>query len=279
MVDVHTHVFPPRIGPRLAAAIGREFGREPAGDGSAEDLASHLAEAGLTHAVCFTAALRPDQMIPANSWMIALRRTHSHLIPLGTVHPGHPAWETELNRLERSGVAGLKIHPDLAGIPLNSPAWEPIWEAARGRFLVVVHMGPVRPGEPTLSHPMDLATVLKRHGGLEVVAPHLGGLGLWAETLEHLAGRDIYMDTSCCHDAIPVAALGALLERHDRGRILFGSDYPLFSPKTERPALAALLAKLRVPEHTILENGTALAKRLQHGGFAGPAPSPGIDIS
>ena len=80
-------------------------------------------------------------------------------------------------------------------------------------------------------------------------------------------------------DAIPVADLDALLARHDRSRILFGSDYPLFSPKTERPALARLLAKLRVPERAILENGTALAQRLQHGGFAGPAPSPGIDIS
>jgi predicted TIM-barrel fold metal-dependent hydrolase len=279
MIDVHTHVFPPKIGPRLAAAIGREFGREPAGDGSPEDLASHLAAAGLSRAVCFTAALRPDQMIPANSWMIGLRRTQSHLIPLGTVHPGHPSWETELGRLQRNGIFGLKIHPDLAGIPLRSPAWDPVWEAVRGRFLVMVHMGPVRPGEPTISRPRDLAAVMDRHKGLEVVAAHLGGLGLWEETLEHLAGRDVYMDTSCCHDAIPVTALGALLMRHEHGRILFGSDYPLFSPKTERPALARLLAQLRVPERAILDNGTLLAMRLQHGGFAGPAPSPGIDIS
>ena len=96
MIDCHTHVFPPKIGPKLAAAIGREFGRDPAGDGSPEDLLAHLDRAGLTHAVCFTAALRPDQMIPANSWMLALRRAHSRLIPLGTVHPDHPAWEDEL---------------------------------------------------------------------------------------------------------------------------------------------------------------------------------------
>jgi hypothetical protein len=93
MVDCHTHVFPPKIGPRLAAAIGREFGREPAGDGSAENLLAQLTEAGLSQAICFTAALRPDQMIPANSWMIGLRTDPTHtLIPMGTVHPEHPAW-------------------------------------------------------------------------------------------------------------------------------------------------------------------------------------------
>jgi predicted TIM-barrel fold metal-dependent hydrolase len=107
----------------------------------------------------------------------------------------------------------------------------------------------------------------------------LGGLGLWDETLEHLAGKDIYMDTSCCHDAIPAPAMGALLARHDRGRILFGSDYPLFSPKAERLALARLLAKLRVSDCVILDNGTRLAQNLQPVGFAGRPPAPGIDFS
>ncbi len=279
MVDCHTHVFPPKIGPRLAAAIGREFGREPAGDGSAENLLAHLTEAGLSQAICFTAALRPDQMIPANSWMIGLRRTHTHLIPLGTVHPEHPAWADELDRLERNGIRGLKIHPDLSGIPLSSPRWDPVWESVRGRFLVMVHMGPVRTGEKTLSRPRDLAIVLKRHPGLDVVAAHLGGLGLWDETLEHLAGKDLYMDTSCCHDVIPASAMAALLARHDRGRILFGSDYPLFSPKSERLALARLLAKLRVSDCAILGNGKRLAQSLQPGGFAGRTPAPGIDFS
>lgn len=279
MVDGHTHVFPPKIGPRLAAAIGREFGREPEGDGSVMDLFSHLDAAGLEQAVCFTAALRPDQMIPANSWMIGLRREHARLIPLGTVHPGHPAWGEELDRLERNGIRGLKIHPDLTGIPLDSPLWDPVWEAARGRFLVMVHMGPARPGGQTVSRPREMAAVLRRHRGLEVVAAHLGGLGMWEETLDHLAGMDIYMDTSCCHGLIAPPVMAALLNGHDRERILFGSDYPLFSPRREREALVRLLAGLGVPESAVMGNGKHLLARLQPGGFAGLPPSPDIDFS
>lgn len=274
MVDCHTHVFPPKIGPKLAAAIGREFGRDPAGDGSAEDLFQHLDRAGLARAVCFTAALRPDQMIPANSWMLSLRRAHPRLVPLGAVHPEHQAWEQELMRLERGGIRGLKIHPDLAGIPLDSPLWDPVWESARGRFLVMLHMGPSKAGGTTLSRPRDLARVLDRHPGLRVVAAHLGGLGLWEDTLAHLAGRDVDMDTSCCHDSIPPRLFSALLDRHDRERILFGSDYPLFAPQDQCETLERILKPLGIPLSRILENGKALAESLQPVEFQDQGPAP-----
>jgi predicted TIM-barrel fold metal-dependent hydrolase len=275
MIDCHTHVFPPKIAPRLAESIGRDIGLSPAGDGSAEDLHKHLDRAGLSHALCFTAALRPDQMIPANSWILSLRRTHSRLIPLGTVHPDHPAWESELDRLERNGIRGLKIHPDLCGIALDSPRWNPVWEAAQGRFLIMIHMGPVRKGGTTLSRPRDLAKVLNHFPGLAVIAAHLGGLYLWEETLAHLAGRDLYMDTSCCPGVIPASAFEAILKRHDPGRILFGSDYPLFSPDEQLTALTRLLTSIGMSPEMVIENGAGLARRLQTSGFPDLAPTPG----
>jgi predicted TIM-barrel fold metal-dependent hydrolase len=279
MIDCHTHVFPPKIGPRLAASIGRECGLEPVGDGLAENLFQHLDRAGLNRAICFTAALRADQMIPANSWMISLGQTHSRLIPFGTVHPEHPAWPGELDRLERNGIRGLKLHPDLAGIPLDSHVWEPIWEAARGRFVVTLHMGPARAGGPTISRPAHVAGILDRHAGLDIVAAHLGGLGLWSETLEHLAGKELFMDTSCCQGGIPSETFAAILARHDPQRILFGSDYPLFAPDSERAALECLLAKLGQPEDAVLKNGKLLADILQPVGFAGWPPVHAIDFS
>lgn len=268
MIDCHTHVFPPKIGPRLAASLGRECGLEPAGDGLVDNLFMHLDQAGLSRAICFTAALRADQMIPANSWMIGLGRDHPRLIPFGTVHPEHRAWRDELDRLDRNGIRGLKLHPDLAGIPLDSPLWEPVWEAARGRFVVTLHMGPARPGGPTVSRPAHVADILKRHAGLDIVAAHLGGLGLWDETLEHLAGKNLFMDTSCCQNAIPPETMSAILARHDPQRILFGSDYPLFAPDAELSALRRLLSKLSLSEDLVLRNGERLADILQPVGFA-----------
>lgn len=271
MVDCHTHVFPPKVAPRLVAAIGRDLGLTPAGDGTAEDLVRHLDCAGLTHALCFTAALRPDQMIPANSWMLALGRANPRLIALGTVHPDHPGWESELRRLERGGIRGLKIHPDLCGIALDSARWNPVWEAAAGRFQIMIHMGPVQEGGETLSRPGDLARVLDNFPGLSVIAAHLGGQFQWTQTLEHLAGRDLYMDTSCCPGIVPEPVLAAILRRHDPERILFGSDYPLHAPDAELTALSDLLRRVGTSPDSILKNGSRVAKTLQTSGFPDPA--------
>jgi predicted TIM-barrel fold metal-dependent hydrolase len=274
MIDCHTHVFPTKIAPRMTASIARDLGRDPAGDGSVENLLAHLDQAGLRQAVCFTAALRPDQMIPANSWMLSLRKSQSRLIPLGTVHPDHPAWESELVRLEESSIRGLKLHPDLSGIPLDSPRWNRVWEAAQGRFVVMLHMGPIAKGGKTLSRPRDLATILRNFPRLEVIAAHLGGLYLWEEALEHLAGKNVFMDTSCCPRLIDEQAFAAIVRRHDPERILFGSDYPLFAPREECARLSSLLATVGASAERVLGNGSRLAKRLQSGGYPEVTPPP-----
>lgn len=263
MVDCHTHVFPPKVAARLAATIGEEFGRLPAGDGSAPDLLKHLDRAGLEGALCFTAALKPDQMIPANSWMIRLRREEPRLIPLGTVHPHHPDWPAELDRLEGNGIRGLKIHPDLAGIPLQAQDWKEIWRHAAGRFFILVHMGPTHMGGASMSHPQDLAHIMDTHPRLRVIAAHLGGIGQWEAALNDLAGRDLFLDTSCCAEVINPELFCRLASRHAPSRLLFGSDYPLFSPARELEKLSRLLSGCGLSISEILDNGKSLAAMLQ----------------
>lgn len=262
MIDCHAHVFPPNAASKLLTSLAAVFGQPPAGKGTVDDLAAHLRQAGISRAFCLTAALRPKQTIGANTWMISLKRIAPFLIPFGTVHPEHPGWETELDRLEQNGIHGLKIHPDLCGIALDDPRWHPVWEAAKNRFVIITHMGPAVPNQPTLSPPRALARVLDAFPGLHVVAAHLGGLFLWQEALQELAGRDLYFDTSSCVHAIPPALFTAITTRHDPARILFGSDYPLHAPGNALLALEQLLARSPLDLADLQENGRRLAHAL-----------------
>lgn len=262
MIDCHAHVFPPKVGAKLATAIGEEFNRAPAGDGSVLDLLEKLDRAGLGRAICHAAAIRPDQMIPANTWALYLKHSQQRLIPFGTIHPEHPEWESQLCRLERKGILGLKLHPDLSGIPLDSPLWLPVWESIQGRFTVVIHMGGTGPGKPTASRPRALRQILDDFPRLEVIAAHLGGLFWWEEVVHELLGRELFLDTAACPESIPDGEFKAIITRHDPRRLLFGSDYPLFDPKLEIKALDKRLKGTGLSLTTIMENGGDLIQSL-----------------
>lgn len=262
MLDCHTHVFRPPVAARLCAMIGEEFNCRPEGNGTPEDLLAHLDAARCTYAICLSAALTPGQMIPANNWAIDLHKHSSRLLPFGTVHPDHPSWEKELDRLTEHGIRGLKLHPDLCGIPLDDPRWHPIWEAASNRFLILTHMGPSQKGTTTASPPRALAKVLTEFPKLSVIAAHFGGMFQWEESLELLAGRNVFFDTSCSLHVMPLHMLQAFCTKHDQHRILFGSDYPLFSPSNAYASLSQALQQTNLSQKQLAINAQHLLRTL-----------------
>ncbi|GFK93776.1 hypothetical protein NNJEOMEG_01610 [Fundidesulfovibrio magnetotacticus] len=244
-LDIHTHAFHPKIAQKVLVQLESHYGIRPVGTGEAGDLLERLDRAGLDRAAVHAAATAPAQVIPANNWAIEMARTMPRLIPFGTMHPGFPGYEDELDRLERAGIQGIKIHADFQGFRLDDPALRPILEAMRGRFTAMFHVGDRLPPHQNPSCPAKLAAIHRDFPGLTVIAAHLGGYLHWVEALEHLAGSEVYVDTSSTLPFIDDALLAAILDRHPAERVLFGSDYPLFDPGEE---IAALQARLRLSD-------------------------------
>jgi predicted TIM-barrel fold metal-dependent hydrolase len=61
----------------------------------------------------------------------------------------------------------------------------------------------------------------------------MGGYLHWQYAVEHLVGKNVYIDTSSTLAFIDDATLRRIVDGHPRERILFGSDYPLFDPGEE----------------------------------------------
>jgi predicted TIM-barrel fold metal-dependent hydrolase len=104
------------------------------------------------------------------------------------------------------------------------PLYETVAEA--GMF-ILFHAGMDR-GLPYPVHgtPERLAAVHKAVPGLCVIAAHLGGEDAYEETVEHLLGRDVYLDTAFVLRQMPGKFRERILKEHPADRLLFASDSP-----------------------------------------------------
>ena len=257
-IDVHTHAFHPKIADKVVHQLENHYRIPPVGNGTLEDLLPRLTRAGMDRAFLHCAATKPEQVIPANNWAIHIRENYPMLEPFGTFHPGFGQWEQELERLQKAGVIGIKLHPDFQGFALDDPRLDPILEAIGDRFLLMVHVGDRLPPEENFSSPQKMAAQLERFPRLRVIAAHFGGFQHWQYVVEHLAGRNVYFDTSSSLYDISDQLLFDIFNHHPRERILFGSDYPLFDPADEMEVLQRRLHLSDAELEEILENGARL---------------------
>jgi len=256
--DTHCHVFHPKIAEKALNQLEGHYGLRPEGSGILEDLLSRAERAGVDRVVVHTAATDPAQVIPANNWAIDLMRQSPRVTAFGTLHPDYADVDKELDRLERAGVVGLKFHPDFQGFFLDDPKFYALMEKVGSRFMLMFHVGDRLPPEQNPSCPIKLARLRREFPGPVMIAAHLGGYLHWDFAVEHLAGLDVYMDTSSSLRFVPDDTLRALLKAHPSDRLLFGSDYPLFDPGDEIRLIERRLVPLGVRLDNLLAAGTAL---------------------
>jgi len=247
LIDVHTHVFHPKIAHKVLAQLEGHYDIKPVGTGLADDLIARMKRAGIDKSVVLTAATAPAQVIPANNCAIELLKT-PEFIPFGTIHPGFDRMEEELDRLEQHGIKGLKFHPDFQGFRMDDPALYDIMEMVEGRFICLFHVGDVLPPDENPSCPRKLAALRKAFPKPVIIAAHMGGYRHWDLAIEELAGKDVYVDTSSSTDFLDDEQLLNLFNSYGKEHILFGSDYPLFDAGTE---LETITSRLKLTEKDV----------------------------
>ncbi|WP_165975268.1 amidohydrolase family protein [Actinomadura rubrisoli] len=153
----------------------------------------------------------------------------------------------------RRGLRGIKLYPVLSHSDPRDPAHDPFYEAAEQAGLIVLwHMGatPSPVGDLEMSSPLILDAVARRHPGLTQIIAHLGHP--WQrETLILLRKhRRVFADVSA-NWARPLDGFLALARAQEwgvTGKLLFGSDYPLWTPDQAVEGLRALV-DIRIPGH------------------------------
>jgi predicted TIM-barrel fold metal-dependent hydrolase len=97
---------------------------------------------------------------------------------------------------------------------------------------------------------------------LEVIAAHFGGWSIPDLASEYLDQESCYMDCSSSLFTLGKRRMKELIRHYGSHRILFGSDYPMWNPKTELEHLMSL--NLTDDEYEmILQNNAKQILKLQ----------------
>lgn len=243
LIDCHTHAFADKIAEKAVIQLVDYYQIPTSFGGRLGDLLKAAMEARLEALILLVAATKPEQVKPANDWALTIKGTGSfeletkyglsplpQIVPFGTYHPDDPDWFSEIQRLRKSGVKGIKLHPEFQGIDLADPRLKDFWAEIESDFIVMIHVGDPVHSESNQSTPRKVAAILNNFPKLRVIAAHLGGYLFWNEVLDVLAGRDLYLDTSSALPYIDPGLLRKIFAKHGTEKILFGSDYPLRSP-------------------------------------------------
>ena len=231
IIDTHTHIFPDTSAASILELTSKKFKVKVYGKGTAADLISRMDENGINYAVIHMVALNPRAVKEINTWLIKLKEPR--FIKFGTLHPYLKDFREELNRLKENGIKGIKLQPEVQGFTVdNADLTYPLYEAlAENGMTVMFHVG----GNPTThsqqrSQPEMILNVAKDFPELKVIAAHLGGLNMWSEVAELLAGREnVYMETSMTYEKISPKWAEKIIRKHGHHKIFFGTDYP-FAP-------------------------------------------------
>lgn len=200
IIDFHTHTFPEKI---AAAAIDRlqaASHTRPFTDGTVGQLAASMKKAGIDASLVLPVATNPRQVEKVNDASIRMndQARDTGIFSFGCMHPDCENPRTELTRIARAGIRGIKLHPIYQGVDFDDPRFLRIL-ACCGEMglMVLIHAG-LDVGFPGVVHasPAMIRNALRAVGPVTLILAHMGGWRCWQEAADTLAGQGVYIDTS-----------------------------------------------------------------------------------
>ncbi|MBQ7216216.1 MAG: amidohydrolase family protein [Synergistaceae bacterium] len=200
VIDIHTHTFPEKIAARAISSLQAKSHSKAYTDGTIESLSRSMSEAGITYSVIQPVATNPKQVIHVNDSSIAIneRFPETGIISFGAMHPDFEGYAAELERLSRSGIRGIKLHPVYQGVKADDERYIRILRKAGELGMTVLFHAGYDIGFPGNDYalPERIAAALRESGDVRVVLAHMGGWRAWREAEEVFAQGNVYIDTA-----------------------------------------------------------------------------------
>lgn len=228
IVDFHAHAFHDKIAEKAANNLNKYYGLPLAADGHFKHVLNSMKENNITKLVIHATATSEKQVEMTNDYVASL--IGPDIIGFGSLHIDYTEVAKELDRIEKLGLKGIKLHPIFQGFVMDDERMFPIYEQIEGRFPILMHAGDEN---SDATSPKRIAHLLDRFPNLTIIAAHLGGYTEWDDAQKYILGRNLYVDTSSAIRFMPPERAKELIRAHGADKVLFGTDYPLALHKEE----------------------------------------------
>ena len=240
VIDSHCHIYPTKIAKPAVESTGRFYNMTALGDGTVDSLLNIGKNAGIDRFVVQSVATTPHQVKSINEFIASEVANHPDtLIGLGTLHPESTDLKCDLEHIKELGLHGVKLHADIQRFAIDDYRCCKIYELCEKENIpILMHTGDYR---FDYSNPNRLVPILNTYKNLTVIGAHLGGWSVWDEAVEKLSSyKNFYVDSSSSLYELSPERATEIIRSYGVERVLFGSDFPVFSPDIELKRFMAL---------------------------------------
>jgi len=239
IIDAHAHVWPDQIA-KAALTGNRLPGLVARGDGTVGGLSADMSASGVAVSCCLGIANQARHVDRVNGFVAGLASPTR--VPFGTVHVDLSA-EENLASLKRHGVRAVKLHPLFQDFALDDRRLWEVLEAFGDEITVITHVGAGGDARAnSLSSPRMIRDIANQFPDLKLIACHFGGYKILDDAEEMLSGADVVLETSWPPGLANLQPdrVRRLIRNHGAERVVFGSDWPMTSPREEIEAIDRL---------------------------------------
>lgn len=253
IVDVHTHIFQDRyFGEKLISEAKRAG--YPKGLPNCTPEQYEQAMEVVDFAIVFGVTANAMRVhTPHEDVAAVVARNPSKFIGFAALDPSHPKAIEEMEYCAHElGFKGIKLYPTMAHFDINETRFYEFFERAQGMGLVVLsHFGasPFPNSILKYSHPLLVDDLANRYPELKFIIAHLGHPWQRDTAIVVRKHRNVFADISGLWHR-PWEGFNALLTTMEWGivdKLLFGSDYPLWTPQFSLEKLRSLPQQFNGP--------------------------------
>lgn len=257
IIDFHTHVFPDKLAAHAMESLSARAGLPPHTDGTLDCTERLMKEQSVDRFVALNIATSPRSQAHVNDFAIDINRTHT---AFGSVHPLSESALSELVRLKKAGVKGVKFHNEYQDFFVDDEKAYPLYEKITELGLIAVFHGGYDPAfpPPFKASPERCARVMNAFPQAKFIFAHLGGLMQPDDAVKYLKNTNAMIDTAYMAGAYEHSAAERVIKEFGAERVLFGSDCPWDTPANTLRFLDGLNLSEKEKERILYKNALDL---------------------